>query len=89
MTTGRDVVIDERLTLIDRVVPAGATVAELCERLARLLRLDQRLHWLAAEASDLGLGASWIRLEGVDDDVDQAIDAVRRELRAADARRGA
>ncbi len=61
------------MTLTDRPVPVGATAGELRER-----------HWLAGEASDLGLGASWLRLEGIDDDVDQAITAVRRELRAGD-----
>ena len=67
MTTGRAAVIDERMILADRPVPVGVTAGELRERLIRLLRLDQRLHWLAGEASDLGLAASWIRLEGVDD----------------------
>ncbi|MDP9365919.1 MAG: hypothetical protein M3Q10_17155 [Chloroflexota bacterium] len=84
MTTGRAAPIDETLVLADRPVPEGADAAELRDRLARLLRLDQRLHWLAGEASDLGLAASWLRLEGVDDDIDQAIAAVRRELRAGD-----
>ena len=84
MTTGRDAVIDERTTLADRPVPAGATAAELRDRFARLLRLDQRLHWLAGEAADLGLAASWLRLESVDDDVDEAIAAVRWHLRAGD-----
>lgn len=77
----RAVSIDERMTLTDRPLADVATTADLRERLARLLRLDQRLHWLAGEASDLGLAASWLRLEGVDDDVGDAIAAVRVELR--------
>lgn len=81
MTTGRAAPIDEALILADRPVPEGVGAAELRDRLARLLRLDQRLHWLAGEASDLGLDASWLRLEGVDDDIDDAIAAVRAELR--------
>lgn len=79
----RAVPIDERMTLTDRPLADVATPADLRERLARLLRLDQRLHWLCGEASALGLSASWTRLEGVDDDVDDAIAAVRAELRRA------
>ena len=75
----RAVWIDDR-ELVDDPAPDGLTDADLRGRLLRLLRLDQQIHRAAGEASDLGLTACWIRIEGVDDDVDAAIAAVRAEL---------
>ena len=48
--------------------------------LARLRRIEKALHRLAADAYSLGLAASWLRLEAVDDDIDDAIVAVQAEI---------
>ena len=57
-----DVPLREKMTQRERV-----TV------LARLLRIEETLHQLAADVDDLGLSATWLRLESVDDDIDDAI----------------
>jgi hypothetical protein len=80
-TTGNPRQINEAdLTLHDLAAPDDAQTAVLCTRLARLRRLEQALHWAAAEAHDLGLSATWITVEGADDNVDAAIADVRRQL---------
>ncbi len=79
--TGRPRVINEQITLYDRPLADNLGDAELRGRLLRLLRLDAQPHLLCGEAYDLGLSASWIRLESVDDDIDRALAGLRAELR--------
>jgi len=78
--TGRPRVIDAWMTLRDTPISGEETAARLSTRLLRLQRVDETLHWLCGEVSDLGLGATWSRLESVDDDIDAAIAVLKVEI---------
>ncbi len=59
------------------------TQRERVDVLARLGRIEETLHQLAADVDDLGLSTSWLRLESVDDDIDDAIAKVKDAIKKA------
>ncbi len=69
--------------LVDIPVHGDMTQRERIDVLARLVQIENTLHQLAADVSDLGLSASWLRLESVDDDIDDAIVKVKDAIRRA------
>ena len=87
VTTGRPYSFDSDFdSLVDVPLRPGMSQREHVRVLSRLLCIEETLHRLASDVSDIGLAASWLRLESVDDDIDDAIenvtDAIRKEMSA-------
>ncbi len=77
-TTGSPYSFDRDFSpLVDVPLHPEMTQRECIDVLARLVRIEATLHQLAADVSDVGLSASWLRLESVDDDIDDAIVRVK------------
>ena len=82
VTTGRSYSFDNDFApLVDVPLHPGMTQRECIDVLARLVRIEATLHQLAAAASDIGLSASWLRLEVVDDGIDDVIEKVTDAIR--------
>jgi len=83
-TTGRSYSFDNDFApLVDTPLHTGMSQCERVHVLSRLLCIEETLHRLAADAADLGLDASRLRLEVVDDDIDDAIAKVTAVIRKA------
>jgi len=83
-TTGSPYSFDVDMPALEDVpLHTGMSQRERVEVLARLLCIEETLHQLAAAAADLGLSASRLRLEVVDDDIDDAIAKVTAVIRKA------
>ena len=83
-TTGSPYSFDRDFSpLVDVPLHPGMTQRERVEVLARLLCIEETLHRLAGDVADLGLDASRLRLEVVDDDIDDAIAKVTAVIRKA------
>lgn len=84
VTTGSPYLFDcDFSPLEDTPLHPGMSQRQRVEVLARLLCIEETLHQLAAAAADLGLSASRLRLEVVDDDIDDAIAKVTAVIRKA------
>ncbi len=82
VTTGRPHSFDVDMPpLVDAPLHPGMSQRERVEVLSRLLCIEGTLHRLASDVSDIGLAASWLRLESVDDDIDTAIEKVTEAIR--------
>jgi len=83
-TTGRPYSFDNDFPpLVDAPLRQEMSQREHVYVLSRLLSIEGALHQLASDASDIGLAASWLRLESVDDDIDDAIEKVTAVIRKA------
>jgi len=81
-TTGRSYSFDDDFPpLVDVPLRPKRSQREHVYVLSRLLSIEGALHQLASDASDAGLAASWLRLESVDDDIDDAIEKVTEAIR--------
>jgi hypothetical protein len=81
-TTGRPYSFDNGFApLVDVPLRPEMSQREYINVLSRLLCIEATLHHLAADVSDIGLAASWLRLESVDDDIDDAIEKVTDAIR--------
>ncbi len=81
-TTGRPYSFDNDFPpLVDAPLRPEMSQREHVRVLSRLLCIEETLHRLASDVSDIGLAASWLRLESVDDDIDDAIEKVTEAIR--------
>lgn len=82
LTTGRPHSFDRDFSpLVDTPLRPEMSQRERVAALGRLLSIKETTQQLAFEASDLGLSASWLRLESIEDDVGDAIAKVTAVIR--------
>ena len=72
--------IDEDLVLVDKLATPDMTTAHLIEWLKTVEHLRQQIIILTRLANDLGLEATWMRLEGVEDCLRMDLAVLRQAL---------